>query len=371
MTQLEDRTIAIVGMGTGGFYCAGLLGIAGFNIRIHDINDAKLAAIRDRRGSEVEGDPAGFLSISVATTDLARAVDGAGIILVITGGHRQASAARALSSVLADGQLLLLIQGNTGGALAFRKVLIESGCKADIDVAEMDNFPFSAPLLGPTRMRAKVTKQWLQIASFPGRRIEAVFPRLAPLFPTAVRAATVIATGFTNANATLHVANCIANGTKIDRNEPYRFYAEGVTPMVARLYQSVNGECVRVAAAFGVKVPTLEEWIERVYGVREDRLVDTFNVLTFGKPGPYFMTPTPESFEQNFVAEDVPVGLMPMAELGRVAGVDTPVITSLVNLAKAMTGRTYEEEARTLERMGLAGLDVSAIRDVLDRGFRN
>jgi hypothetical protein len=42
-----------------------------------------------------------------------------------------------------------------------------------------------------------------------------------------------------------------------------------------------------------------------------------------------------------------------------------------VNIAKAMTGRTYEEEARTLERMGLAGLGVSAIRDVLDRGFRN
>lgn len=370
MTRVDDRTVAIVGMGTGGFYCAGLLGIAGFKIRIHDINEAKLKEIKNRGGIEVEGDPGGFSSIEVATTDLARAIDGAGIILITTGGHRQASAAKALSPILADGQIVLLIQGNTGGSLAFRKVLTESGCKAQIDVAEMDNYPFSAPLLGPTKMRSKVTKQWLQIASFPGRNIGSVFPRLAPLFPTAVAADTVISTGFTNANAVLHVANCIANAGKIDRGEQYRFYAEGATPMVARVYQKVSEECVRIAAAFGAKVPSLPEWIEKVYGVREPQFVDTFNVLTFGKPGPYFMTPTPKSFEANFVAEDVPVGLMPMSALGAVAGIDTPTITALVNLAKAMTGRTYEEDARTLERMGLAGLDVKGIRKVVEQGFK-
>ena len=66
----------------------------------------------------------------------------------------------------------------------------------------------------------------------------------------------------------LHVANCVGNAGKIDRGESYKFYAEGVTPSVARLYQAINAERVAVAAALGASVPTLEDWFDRVYGVR-------------------------------------------------------------------------------------------------------
>jgi opine dehydrogenase len=356
-------------MGTGGFYCAGLFGVAGYKIHAHDIDATKVAAIREHGGIDVEGDGGGFAAVEKATTDLAAAVDGATIILVITGGHRQESAAKALAPLLGDGQLVLLIQGNTGGSLAFRKTLNDSGCKANIDIAEMDNFPFSASRLGPTNMHPKVTKQWLQIATFPGNRIEAVFPRLSPLFPTAVPAGNILYTGFTNANAMLHVANCIANATKIENGESYRFYAEGVTPMVARVYEAINNERVKVADAYGAEVPNIVEWIERVYGVREASLVDTFKTLTFGEPGPYYMTPTPKSFAGNYVSEDVPVGLIPMAEFGKVVGVETRAIQALIDMSRAMTGDDYQANARTMMRMGLDGKNAAEVRRIVDVGF--
>jgi opine dehydrogenase len=368
--MINDKAITIVGMGIGGFLCAGHLGAAGFTIRLHDVDDTKLSAIRSHGGIDVEGDGGGFAAVERATTDLAEAVDGSGIILIITGGQRQEGVARAIASLLRDGQLILLIQGNTGGSLLFWKALREAGCTADIDLAEMDNFPYSAPKLGPTKMRTKVTKQWLQIAAFPGNRIDAVFARLSPLFPTAVPAANVFFTGFTNANAMLHVANCVANATKIENGEPYKFYAEGVTPMVARLYEAINDERVQVAAAYGAVVPGLEDWIERVYGVREATLVETFRTLTFGKPGPYENTPTPNSFANNFVAEDVPTGLISMAALGKAAGVDTPAIQALVDISRVMSGDTYEEHARTLVRLGLAGMNVEQIRRTVAEGFK-
>src|SRR6476620_7478100 len=86
-----------------------------------------------------------------------------------------------------------------------------------------------------------VKKRWLQVATFPGNRIVAVFPRLSPLFPQAVAAPNILYTGFTNANAMLHVANCVANAGRIESGESYKFYAEGVTPAVARLYEAING----------------------------------------------------------------------------------------------------------------------------------
>jgi NAD/NADP octopine/nopaline dehydrogenase, alpha-helical domain len=65
-----------------------------------------------------------------------------------------------------------------------------------------------------------------------------VFPRLSPLFPEAVAAPNILYTGFTNANAMLHVANCVANAGRIESGDSYKFYAEGVTPAVARLYEA-------------------------------------------------------------------------------------------------------------------------------------
>ena len=45
--------------------------------------------------------------------------------------------------------------------------------------------PLPCGRLSPTRIRPIVRKRWLQIATFPGNRIDEVFPRLSPLFPWA------------------------------------------------------------------------------------------------------------------------------------------------------------------------------------------
>ena len=367
---MADATVAIVGAGIGGVYLAAELGMLGCRLRLHDLDDSRLSDIRARGGIEVEGEQAGFAAIERVTTDPAAAVDGADVIVIVTGGNHQAGAARGLAPLLRDGQIILLIQGNTGGSLVVRRALDMAGCRAAVDVAEMDNYPYSCWRLGPARIRPIVRKRWLQIASFPGQRIASVFPRLSPLFPAAVAAPNVLYTGFTNANAMLHVANCVANAGKIDRGEVYKFYAEGVTPAVARLYQAINAERVAVAAAFGATVPSLEDWFERVYGVRGADLSETCRLLTTNPDGPYQATGTPKSWDHKYIAEDVPTGLMPMSTLGRAVGVATPAIDGVIHLAATMAGNEFAAEARTLDRLGLAGMDTAQIRRTLEDGFR-
>ena len=364
-----SATVAIIGAGIGGVYLVAELGIAGHRLRLHDIDDTRLAEIRARGGVDVEGEPSGFAEVEHATADLRTAVDGSDIVIMVTGGNAQAAVARSLAPLLHDGQVILLIQGNTGGSLIVRRVLDEAGCRADIDVAEMDNYPYSCWRLAPTRIRPIVQKRWLQIAAFPGRRSASVFARLSPLFPHAIAAPTVVHTGFTNANAMLHVANCVANAGKIDRGETYRFYADGVTPSVARLYEAINAERVAVAAALGASVPTLADWFERVYGVRGATLVETCQILTTNSDGPYQATGTPRSFEHKYITEDVPAGLMPMSALGAAAGVPTPAIDALIEVARHMAGKDFAAEARTLKRMGLAGMRASQIEHVVENGF--
>ncbi len=356
-------TVAIIGAGIGGVYLVAELGLAGHRLRLHDLDDTRLADIRAHGGVDVE--PGGRAPVERANTNLAEAVDGAEIIIIVTGGNAQETVARSLAPLMNPRQIILLIQGNTGGALVVRRAL----GRADIDIGEMDNYPFSNWRLGPTRIKPIVKKRWLQIAAFPGNRIGPVFERLSPLFPHAIAAPNVIHTGFTNANAVLHVANCVGNAGKIDRGENYRFYADGVTRSVARLYQAINAERVAVAAALGATVPSLEDWFDRTYGVRGADLPETCQLLTTNSDGPYQATGTPKSFEHKYITEDLPVGLMPMSELGVAAGVPTPAIDALIVLVRAMTGRDFAVEARTLERMGLAGMSAAEIRHVAEHGF--
>jgi opine dehydrogenase len=368
MADASKPTVAIIGAGIGGIYLSAFLGLVGCKIRLHDLDDSKLADFRKSGGIEVEG--SGFAPMEAATTDLKAAVNGADIIIIVTGGNFQETVATSLAPLLRDGQIILLVQGNTGGSLVVRRALTKAGATAKVDIAEMDNYPYSCWRPEPARIRPIVTKKGLQIATFPANRIKDVFARLSPLFPTAVAAPSVFYTSFMNANAMLHVANCVGNASNIDRGITYKFYAEGVTPLVARLYEAINGERVAVAAAYGAKVPNLADWFDITYGVREKTLVEAAQKLTFNSNGPYQATGTPKSFDHKYISEDVPVGLVPMSQIGRAAGVATPAIDALIETVRYMTGKDYAAEGRTLARMGLAGMNKAELQRTVEEGFR-
>jgi opine dehydrogenase len=172
-----------------------------------------------------------------------------------------------------------------------------------------------------------------------------------------------------NTSPMLHVANCVANAGRIESGDGYKFYAEGVTPAVAQLYEAINAERVAVAAALGASVPTFADWFDRVHGVREATLVETCQRLTYNSDGPYQATGTPKSLDHKFITEDVPTGLIPMSALGAAAGVRTPAIDALVEMVRRMTGNDFAAEGRTIERLGLSGMDRPRIRRVMDEGF--
>jgi opine dehydrogenase len=362
-------TVTIIGAGSGGFGLLTHLGCAGYRIRLHDLDDTKLAAIREHGGVDVENGPRPFAPVDLATTDLAAAVAGADLLIFVTGGTTHAALARAVAPLLEDGQLVLLIQGNTGGALVVQQGLERGGCHVAIDLAEMDTYPYATARPTPTRARIVTHKRWLQIAAFPGRGGARVLERLSPLFPEAVLAPNILTTGLTNMNAMLHVANCVSNAGRIESGGSFKFYADGVTPAVVNLYQALDTERLAIAAHLSVTIPSLPEWIDRVYGVREASLHATFQRLTFDQHAPYQNTPTPTSLDHKYVAEDVPTGLLPMSALGAAAGVATPVIGGLIHVACTMVGRDFAVEARTLDRLGLSDKSAAQIRDIVQNGF--
>jgi 2-polyprenyl-6-methoxyphenol hydroxylase-like FAD-dependent oxidoreductase len=87
-------TVAIIGASIGGVYLAAHLGLTGFKLRLHERDDTRLADIREIGGLAVEGPGGGFAAVDRATTDPAAAIDGAQIIIMVTGGNVQEDVAR-------------------------------------------------------------------------------------------------------------------------------------------------------------------------------------------------------------------------------------------------------------------------------------
>lgn len=353
-----SETVAIVGVGMGGKGLVADVGLAGYRLRVCDVNEAQIAGIRAKGGLEIEGRDRDFVPVELATTELAAAVDGAGAIVVCTEGNDHARVAEQLAPLLRDGQAILLIQGDAGGALLVRQQLRLSGCTAEVDVAEMDSYPYSLTVLAPDRVRMTTVKSFLQVAALPGTRTEAVLARVRKAFPQAIAAPNVLATGLMMANAVLHPAGTIGNVGRVEGPESYHFYADGVTPSVANLIEAIDADRMAVARAYQVDIPNIRDWIAETYHVREASLYETIQALS---KDAYKYAPYPKSLAHRYLSEDVPCGLVPMAALGDVAGVATPTIDGLVALASAMTRRDFATEGRSLERLGLAGKSAREI----------
>ena len=56
--------------------------------------------------------------------------------------------------------------------------------------------------------------------------------------------------------------------------------------------------------------------------------------------------------------------------VGRSLGVSVPIMGSTLTLASSLIGRDLEQSGRTLDRLGLAGLDARGIREVARTGRR-
>ena len=213
-TRASGATVAVIGAGLGGCALVAGMGLSGYRMRLHDLDDARLKDIRDRGGIAVDGLFEGFATVEMATPELAPAVDGADIIAVCTGSNAHAEVARLLVPRLQDGQTIFLVQGGTGGSLVVRNALGRHGCSAEVDVCEMDNYPFSLAWPRPTSMNFTIRKEWLQIAALPAARGDAVLAKLKAAFPQAVAAPTALHTGLNNANGILHVANMVCKETR-------------------------------------------------------------------------------------------------------------------------------------------------------------
>lgn len=352
--------IAILGAGNGAHAFAGDLGRRGYPVRLYNKFAHELVGMQAAGGVRLEGAVEGFGPLEMAATDIAPVVVEADIILVVVPAIAHAAMAEACAPYLHDSQVIVLNPGRTGGAMEFRQVLKSRGVSGGVAVAEAQTLLFTCRISGPARVRVTSVKRQVPLAALPASSTPRVLSVLNALYPQFVPAQDVIETGLDNIGAVFHPATVLLSAARIESDVPFEFYRD-MTPAVVRLLEAIDEERIATAKAFGVRATSAADWLELSYeGIQGQTLYDRIH----SNPA-YAGIAAPRSLDTRYVLEDVPTGLVPIASLGRLAGLEMRTIGGLVDVASAVYRRDFWREGRNLERLGVAGHSVDEAKALI------
>ena len=362
-TRKKRLTFAVLGAGHGGMAMAGHLGIMGFRVNLFNRTPARLEPIKRRGAIEViahdgEEIPRGIGPLALATSDIEEAINGVDVVMVVVPATGHAWLAEQMAPHLTDGQMVVLNPGRTGGALEVHHIFREKGMKADVVVAEAQTLLYASRAVNPAQVQIFRVKNSVPVAAIPAHRTPHVIKALSRAFSQFIPGDNVIKTGMDNIGAVFHPAVTVLNSARIESTRgEFEYYVDGITPAVAQVLEAIDKERVAVGASLGFNCMTAREWLYVAYDAVGQTLQDAIRANRG-----YYGINAPPHLHHRYLTEDVPMSLIPIASIGELVGSPCPTIRTIIHLANLMHGCDYWETGRTVERLGLAGLELPAIR---------
>lgn len=362
--------ILIVGAGNGAFAVAADLARRDLVVAMFNRSPQALEPVVAQGGVRYRGVMGeGFAPVRLATTDPAEVVRDAEAILVCVPATAHALLAERLAPHLMPGQPVLLNPGGLLGSVAFVRSLRAAGYQGQVTIGETGTLTHICRKPEPGAVTVTSVLRQVPFAALPGRATGGLFARLEAMVPSLAPQPHILAAGFANVNAVLHPPGMLLGAAWIEHSGgEFYFYHDGATPAVARLLAAMDRERQAVARAWGVTVETFPRLFANIGSTSEAaaRSGDYLQALLDSTPNRYIKAPP--SLDHRYMHEDIPMGVVPMADLGRAAGLPTPVLNAVIEIAGVMTGRDYRAEGRTLDSVGLGNLEPRQLLQFLTDG---
>ena len=335
---------------------AGHLALNGHEVSLYDIDTVRIDALRQLSGIKLEGRLQGYAKIGCVTTDIKEAVDGAKIIMVTTVANAHRVVAKSLAPLLVDGQIVVLNPGRTCGALIFKQTLKSEGCSKRIYLGEAQTLIYACRVIENGHVNVIGIKDEVLLSGLPAADTDYILEKLNPLFPCFVKAENVLNTSLENIGAMFHPCVLLFNAATIERNEDFWFYRD-MTEQVAEFIEKFDAERLAVGKAYGIDLLSVKEWIKFAY---KNTKGDTLCERMRNNPA-YHDIKSPSTIFTRQLTEDIPTGVLPIMELGKAAGVQTPLLQSMVQICEALLNMDLHSNGRTLKNLGLEGMNKDEI----------
>lgn len=347
-------TVGIVGCGNAAHSLTAYLSALGHGVRLYVRCPDKALAL-DARGYVVaSGKLEGAYRLEGVTSDPLELARHCQTIFLATTTDAYADVARALAPALRPGHELILFSGKFGGCLVVDHVLRQAGV-GGVEVVETDAL-FASRLQNDASIWVRGIKKW-NLYSAPTRSrtrrcgaiLERYFSGLEP-------ADNAVQRGVTDFGALAHPLTMLVNMNRVDRQESFLFYCDGFTERTVGLLERMESEFRAVARAYGTDLLPAAELLNRYYSCNQASLLEAMRSV------PNYRTSyAPDTLDHRYLREDVGCTLVPLQALARLAGLSTPMVDSVLNLAGVLLEQDFTGQGRTLQRLGLHDLSQAEI----------
>ncbi|MHA1137628.1 MAG: NAD/NADP octopine/nopaline dehydrogenase family protein [Candidatus Thorarchaeota archaeon] len=361
---VDPIRVAVIGAGHAGRGLAGYLSIHGLDVSLYNRTIANVKRISKEGGIKVQGLFETFANLSLVTDDIAKAIEDRDILIIIVPAQAHTFIANSMVPHLESGQTILLMPGRTGGALEFARILKPQSHSNDILLGEAQTFSFVSRITGPDSVLISKVKNSTKVSAFPALHNRRFMRSLRRLPITFHMADDVMETSLDNVGAMLHPTPTILCAGLLESKEGgYNHYHDAISESVGRLVERMDAERISVSREFISQPVSLLEWLKSTYDAEGTSLRECLRSIDA-----YDDVGSPSSLNHRYVLEDVPTGLVPISYLGRLAGVETPAIDAVINMACQLYEFDFWTSGRNLGSLGLEGLTPSEIREYVRTG---
>jgi len=334
------KKIAVISSGNGGQSMAAYFAYLGYRVALYAREAERVDMFPDFKFT-ISGVINAETDVELVSSDMEAVIKDAELIMVTTPAQYHPIVARAMALHLVDGQALVLNPGRTFGTLAFSKVLSECGSKAKIMLGETDTFTFTCRCPELRKPQIFKIKDAVRLAAHDNSYAKELLSLLHEIFKMYSLAESVLYTGFSNIGMIFHPMPILMNITRVEAKEDFKFYVQGISPLVAGILEKMDLERITVANAYGIAVPTAKRWLEECYGSRGSSLYEKIQ-----NTDAYKTVLAPTDIDTRYIFEDILTGCVPISCAGKAAGVQTEVIDTLIRWASILYGRDFRAEGR-------------------------
>lgn len=337
------KNVFVCGGGHQGLSMAAHLALNGITVTLWNRTSKNIQQVIDTREILCNGVVNGTAKVEKASSNIKDVVSD--FVMVTTPSSAHKDVARQLAPYVHKDMIIILNPGRTFGAIDFANELKKCGVIELPHIAETQTIVYTCRRSSDNQTTIFALKTDVKIAALKKSSLEIIMSKMPDCLKPYFKPENSIGyTSFDNVGMVLHCSPVLMNIGWIESEKvDFKYYYDGISKSVAAFIQKIDDERMAVAKAAGYEIESVADWLRRTYGVVGKNLYECIR-----NNGSYKEIDAPPKIECRYILEDVPNGLVPIEYLGKELEVNTPNITTIINLANSVLDRDFREEGRKI-----------------------
>lgn len=349
--------IAMVGAGNAGCAVAADLTMKGHELTLiktsHAMHDDNFNYLLENNGKMTLNEFGEIKTANIAkvTRDVSQIRGNEVVIIYIqTNFHEQLI--QRLAPYFEDDQIVLINPGYLSTAY-----MLKHCSDKNLIIAEAESSFIDGRIMEPGLFRVGFRNVRNPIGIYPSSRREEAIAKLDQLQERFVYLNSVVEAALHNPNLVVHTVGSVMSIPRIEMaKDQFCMYHEAYTrknPATWAVLEKLDSEKMDVLEKLGFdRLPYVEAC--KLRNSLDDDMDAKEVFLNYAE------MPTrakgPVKVDSRYISEDVPQGLVMLEALGKSLGVETPICSSLIEIASAALGRSMRAEGRTPEKLGVENI---------------